>query len=138
MSQVIYEAGELPAYAEILHELARLSTEYEKLARAEQDAKVQSELTNRMRAYDRGGQLIAVMDADKWVFVASGEKLLVPSATKAGAQPYRTDSLMCNCEAGMHGRFCRHMAIAEAVEEVLSAKATSNPNGSGSGVAVPF
>ena len=119
---IIDSASSLPTYADIIFALASLSREYEVTARdlsLTQPERIMA--AKRMALYDKAAQLCARLSAVSWVLAKSGDRLLVPSSSRQSAQPYRADCIACNCEAGMHGVFCHHMAFAEAVEDVLNA-----------------
>lgn len=54
-----------------------------------------------------------------YVLQSVNGRLVLPSGTTDNHY-YRTDGILCNCEAGMHGQTCKHMIFAQAIEFLIA------------------
>lgn len=102
--------------------LADLSKQYEDAAkswREEEEPEQEKFFTRKMRMVDSASAYLMKLNKDGFVLLNVGGRWLLPSGTQENIV-YRTTPDGCNCEAGMHGKLCKHSVLALAIEMALN------------------
>jgi len=103
-------------------QLANLSKQYEDAAKEwskEEEPEQEKFFTRQMRMVDSASAYLMKLNKDGFALLNVGGRWLLPSGTQKNII-YRTTPDDCNCEAGMHGKLCKHSVLALAIEMVLN------------------
>jgi hypothetical protein len=77
-------------------------------------------LVNEDRRLARAAQLMANLKAEGWTLSSVGGRILLPSSSRRGAQPYFCIENACSCEGGMKGQECHHMTAVKAIDLAMA------------------
>ena len=110
-------------WSDVQNQLEILSVHHATIVKDdESDQDVKKWATQRQQAFDRAAYYAAKLEQSNTGLVVVNNSLLLQSSSRGANTVHRTSANSCNCEAGSHGVFCLHLALATAIESAIIAQ----------------